>query len=119
MQNQKELIKIGSILLGSFDKKILDEEFPDFLNYLKEIPQDLINEVVTEEQLKIDLSGSVTITKDQFITLYCHSSAILGSEEFSRREPGIRLLLLNSLTPDELNAVMMKIEQIKKNYVGF
>jgi len=115
----KELIKLGAIVGSLLETEIAIKEFPTLQAWLSQIDQEKINEVIAEETLKIDLNQSMTITRDQFLSLYMHTVALLGVEEFNHRFPGLRLLLLNTCSQDELNAVLMQIEQIKKNFMEF
>lgn len=114
----KELIRIGAILNSCFDSATLGKEFPKYLGWYKKQDPNLIQEVVVEETLKIDLS-TVVIQKNDFLELYIHASALLGTKEFNHRFPGMRLLLLNTCKAEEFDAIIMKIEQVKKNFMNF
>lgn len=110
---------MGAIVGSLLELEIAKKEFPTLHKYLSQVSQEAVNEVITEEMLKINVTQSITITRDQFLTLYMHTVALLGVEEFNHRFPGLRLLLLNTCSQDELNAVLMQIEQIKKNFMEF
>ncbi len=116
--NSKELIRIGAILNSCFDSGILSKEFPSYLEWYRKQSPELIQEVITEETLKIDLK-TLSIQRNDFLELYIHASALLGTKEFNHRFPGLRLLLLNTCKPEEFDAIIMKIEQVKKNFMNF
>lgn len=116
---EKELVKIGAILNSLFATEVLTKEFPAFKKWMSDLPQETINEVIVEESLKVDLSQSISISRDHFLSMYMHTVAMIGVEEFNHRFTGLRLVLLNTCTQDELNAVLMQIEQIKKNFMNF
>jgi flagellar motor switch protein FliG len=112
--NDSELIVLASSMLQICEPGDFQKEFPTLAAWLDKVSQEQKDQVIKEMVKRIDQADQVTINKDDFISLYAHTQAVLGFEEVKNRFPGLRLLVLNNLTEDELTSTLLLIRSIEQ-----
>lgn len=113
---KQDLIKICSVAIVTSSADDFESNFPALAKWSGEnVNQDDINKIVRDMVDLVKKDDHVSITKDDFITLYAYIQAVIGFEETKTRFPKLRLLALNLMDTDELKSTLMLIDQIEKS----
>lgn len=113
---KKDLIKICSVAIVTSSADGFESNFPALAKWSSEnVNQDDINQIVKDMVDLVKMDDHVSITKDDFITLYSYVQAVIGFEETKTRFPKLRLLALNLMSTEELKSTLMLIDQIEKS----
>lgn len=109
-----ELIRIISLVMAN-DLQFTKKEFPSLVTWIEtNATEEDINEMIEEGQSQVEETGLVHIDRNDFVTLYAHTQAVLGFEETRHRFPKLRLLVLNLMDEEELLSTMNLIRSIEE-----
>lgn len=115
--NKKELLKLMSIFLAQVDPETFEKEFPELWDLIQKTPdqelEPIRDEILKEAKQQVTKDSLLPVHREDLVSLYCHTSAVLGQEEVSKRFSKIRLLILNTSDLEDLSSMVSRIRIIE------
>ena len=112
--NRDEIVKLSVTLLAVVGQAEFENQFPDLNAWcLEHVDPEDQNKLVAEMIEQVNKDATVTISKDDFFTLYAYVQAVLGFEETKIRFPRLRSIALNISDDDQLASVLQLVKQIE------